>query len=278
MAGYVTSFSQRHNFNRLWTSILDLHEVNEFHSTDFFHLRRGRSASNPYHGWTSDHRTEFMNDLVEAIGACSLVPFGGAVEMSAFDKLTYEQRRYFTGGYLETSWSGSKAKDSEGSRLTMRRKFTSSGAPSRPYVMAFNLFLEGSLDQVPEGTIVHIILDRQPSLEGYITEYFSSSWSSLFLPGETRLASLGFRDSHAEPTLQAADLFAYVQARRLEARETIETSSVLARLSSDGSAFRIADDEFFLDCWNTLQDDLRNENSATNVTDGRLDVSFQIES
>ena len=274
ISGYVTSSEIWSEFNRQWKAILEHHSVEEFHSTDFFHHRRSQSSSNPYRGWTIDRRTRFINELVDVTNSLLLLPIGGAVEIRAFNELSYEQKRYFTGGYLETSWSVRKTRDSDGTRATMRRQFKTTGAPSRPYAMAFNLFLEELHNHVPEFSVVHTVLDRQRQLENYISEYFDKYWASLITLRETQFASLNFRDSHSEPGLQAADLYAYLQARRLEGRATEETAGILSRLSNKVESFKIADDEYFSVCWDSLQEDLRNENSVANVTDGRLEVLF----
>ena len=276
--GQIASDLQWKLFNGLWTAVLDRHGVEEFHSTDFFQPGRLQSSGNPYHGWPKARRLLFLSELLDVAEACTLLPIGGAVDTQAFSNLTQEQRVYFTGGHLDTSFSMKRDKDSGDLKANMRRRFNTTGAPSRPYLMAFNLFLEEVHDLSPPGTVVHVVLDQQTSLEANVIEYFERVWVPLFRPGETRFSSVEFRDSVSEPGLQLADIWAYLVGRQLNGRPSYETSSTLARLSKPSARLKIANGEFFSHCWSNLQGDLEAENRLGYVTDGRLVVRFREES
>ena len=123
------------------------------------------------------------------------------MHVETFNNLTTEQRKYFTGGYIETSISLKRDEDSNSFKPTMHRKFKTTGATNRPYLMALNLFLEEAHDMVPENSVLHVVLDRNTPLEANVADYFGRSWVPLFHPGETRFATIEFQDSICDPAL-----------------------------------------------------------------------------
>ncbi len=274
MSGHVSTKSEWLRFNGLWGTTLRHYGVETFHAIDFFQPNRKRSTSNPFRRWSVERRVCFLEELVAAAESCMLFPIGGVVETEAFYDLTDEQRRYFTGGHLESHWTLERSQDSEALKPVIRRKFKTSGAPSRTYLMALNLILEESLGLSPEGSAIHFVLDRQTSLEANVKDYVGRVWVPLFSQGETRIADIEFDSSKEVPPLQLADLLAYVQWKQLQGTASADTARVLSKLLRGRPKFTRADKGFFHNSWVSLQEDLGGENRVANVVDGRLEINF----
>lgn len=271
--GYIAAPLQWQRFNELWKRSLENYEVPEFHSIDFFPRDRQRSSTNPYRGWSEERRIEFLDTLLGIRAHCRLVPIGWAVDVNAFRALTYEQRRFFTGGYLWTQMSGEKVEGTTNQfNMALRRKFTTSGAPSQPYLAAFDLFLKDVHDMATDDALIHVVFDQQNVLQSGATDHFNRSWAGGGYAGGMQFVSIGYQTSHSEPALQLADLYSYPWGRYLHGSMTDELRHAMRKLTRLKKHLNIADEDHFHREWRKLQDDLAGENRIAGITDERLDV------
>lgn len=274
MLGYIAADLQWEQFNELWTFALREYSVPEFHAVDFFPRQRQRSSTNPYRGWSDDLRIEFLDTLLGIRAHCRLVPIGWAVNISDFQALTYEQRRFFTGGYLETNLHV-EGVNTEEQRTRLRRKFKTSGAPSRPYMVAFNQFLYDAWWVATDDALIHVVLDRQGALESGATQYFNRSWLRHDEVASKRFASISYQDSRDIPALQAADMYAYAWGRYLEGSKNDEIRYVMRKLTRLKKHLGLADAPYFKKELERLhKEDLSNEDHLIGLVDGTLETEY----
>ena len=287
LVGYVGSPHQWSSFKRLWRRILVEHEVTEFHSIDFFSgAARRERVSSPYHNWDAAKRKAFLDRLLEVISTHRIMPIGWAVRIEDFYALREDERRFFTGAYLDYRLNARRKNlDINEPLLTqITRKFKSSGAPSRPYFVAFNRFLDDAVTAAKAHTTIHIVCDAQNVFEAWAIESFHQSWKQRkgwdrdrnTFDGKT-LESLTYTDSASEPALQAADLYAYVWGRYLNGSTTPLIKDTIKRLTSRKSYLFVADADYFRQKLSQLRAHGQHKfgDIIAGVTDGAIELTFK---
>jgi hypothetical protein len=121
-----------------------------------------------------------------------LFPIGAAVNVSAFNSHSYSERRYLTNALIRGG------------------KFVTSGAPARPYQLAFSGLLYAAADKADEGIKVNYILDRNTVEEGLALQVFNDTKDRRRFNSAERMNRLTFSDRKVDIGLQAADLYAYL--------------------------------------------------------------------
>jgi hypothetical protein len=127
---------------------------------------------------------------------------GSAVVAEDWNDLTFDERRYLTGGIY---------RDGEHQQ---------GGAPTKPYFAAFLFFVQSVARYCGKGHSVDIVLDENRALNGYAQEYFQRIKSSNF-PHADKLGTIASGDSRTQPGLQAADLVAYLTLKLTRENPTI---------------------------------------------------------
>ena len=200
------------SFNIEWRALLAEAGVPELHAKFLFN--NFQSSKNPYLAMTRERRRTLINGLLQVIRGHTVVPLTVALDVKAFNALSPDERRWLTGAGLQTKVR-LHAIDKEDptnpvSRITFRRKFTASGASTRPYRAALELFLGRVSLATPSYAHLHMIFDRHTALESGAIQAFNAQWRGRAAPGGGEFVSILYADSSAEPGLQAADLYAYL--------------------------------------------------------------------
>ena len=212
VCGYSGSAKEWDAFEPQWQSVLDDAGVERFHATEFFGRdRRGRRLG-PYANWTDDDAARFLERLAGAINQRRLRPIGVAVDVAAFNGLTEGERRFLTGGFWMTR------NRSEG------RWIRSTGAPNKPYYLAFQYFLQQAARHSPKDAQINFLFDRQDVLEAHAVKVFKEiAERGLIIDGDKKnLRRLAFGSSRDDPALQAADLRVNTWYGTLTRENTVE--------------------------------------------------------
>jgi hypothetical protein len=195
--GWIGSPRQWQIFDKEWNSVLDDHEVPDFHSSQFFRRRnKQESKSNPYRGWSSERATGFIDALTDTLKKRRIYPIGRAADVPDFMARAPNERRYYTGAVVRRSDGG----------LTTDL----SGSPDKPYHFLTFQFLDAALSQAKRENTVHFIFDRNDQESGYATTMFDHIKATYKDPRYQRLGDLCFASRIDRPGLQAADLYAHL--------------------------------------------------------------------
>ncbi len=283
LVGYIGSPRQWSSFKRAWNSLLHAYEVTEFHSIDFFQgARRWKSEKNPYHGWDAAKRRTFLDGLLEIILSTHIVPIGWAVKTEAFYALREDERRYFTGAYLTHRIRAWRKSVQEPFQTEIIRKFSSSGAKSRPYTVAFNRFIDNALEVADPHTDIHIVCDTQNVNEAWSIKNFHETWKKRRgRDGNTfdgkELVSLTYTDSARESALQAADLYAYIWGRHSNGSPTPDIKHAIKRMASEKNYLFVADEDYFQRRLGQLRGGGQHGfgDAVAGVKDGAIELTFR---
>ncbi len=235
VSGYIGSPRQWDSFEKAWAAILDTYQVPEFHSKDFFPLqRRGHVA--PFKDWSAAKASEFLGELLGILDRHRrIAPIGRAINVKDFQALPYDDRRLLTGGSILLH-----------NRVNRRRldaKWKAHGAPSRPYLLAFQYFLVDALTAAKDGVGIHFVFDTQNALEARATETFREF---IVEQSGASLESITFTDSKLKAGLQAADMHAYLWHRWLTERPlTKDMTTAMTRICKKKETMGILDAESF---------------------------------
>ncbi|HEY8767484.1 MAG TPA: DUF3800 domain-containing protein [Dehalococcoidia bacterium] len=211
IAGYIGSPRQWDNLRHAWQAVLVKYGVPEFKAIDVFQPARWVHRPH-FRDWSEARMQTFLGELLSIIDRRRIDPIGGALHVPAWNALTHNQRRFFTGGML-----GTKAVIYADGSVRVTPKFKTSGAPSRPYMGVFQAFVGEALEKTPTGAVVNFVFDRQNVIESRAVETFHELFKNGQLPDElkAKLGDITYADSHREEPLQAADLYAYFWNRFL---------------------------------------------------------------
>lgn len=239
MAGYIGSPRSWKLLNNAWARVLAEYGVPEFHAKDFFPKNR-RLSRDHYAGWSGAKSTAFIRALATAIDESPVHAVCGALNVEAFNALTYGERRFLTGGNVLESG-----------------RWVYQGAPNQPYRFAFVQLLRDAVGRAKDGTLVHWVFDRQNEYEGGVLQEYQEIVASQAgadkIIDTTKLGSIRFASRLHEPSLQPADLLAHCWYTELTRREhpTEERAWAMHVLSNKRREIRVLEandfDQFFLD-------------------------------
>ncbi len=179
LAGYVASPEQWTEFDPAWGKALGP-DISVFHSKRFF----------PRPGPGAHARLDALTAAITTHGA---QPLGAIVDTEAFKALRYGERRFLTGGI----WNHDK------------RKWLTSGAPSKPYFLLFQHCVREIAQRVPAAGRATFFFDRQEEFRSLALETFYVATGLLEEPERSRLGDCGFRPKATTTPLQAADMLAH---------------------------------------------------------------------
>jgi hypothetical protein len=200
LAGYVGGPGQWKRFERKWKDTLARHSVKEFHAQRFFQRDKKGHRLDEYASWTDLKADGFIKELIHCIIAVKVYPLSCSLVKEDWNKLTYGERRYLTGGIFDAG------------------KFTSSGAPSKVYFVPFQFCIYMATDFCGRGQRVHFAFDMNQELHGYGREYFKVLKKLPGLSWAPKLGQTSWPTSFDAVQLQAADLLAYLLIRFMPTR------------------------------------------------------------
>ena len=238
IAGWIGSPRQWRKFDEEWNRVLNKYDVPGFHATDFF------SRSNPYRRWKIPEMHGFIRELVNALSRRRLYPIGGAVDVDAFMSYSKGERRYLTSANIKQSG-----------------KWVTTGAPSKPYHLAFPIFLLEATQAATDDTVVHFIFDRNHIEAPYALQVFREMKDRKSHKSWEKLGRITYSGSMEEPGLQAADLYVHLWCRFLErGAESMGPERYWAwqRLKKRRDWMKVADRQFFEPMLATLTPKQRN--------------------
>ena len=143
VAGWIGSPRQWRLFEDSWNEVLHEYSISEFHSTDFFNRKHNKSSGNPYRDWDDARSQAFLNALSNIVIERRIFPIGGAVDVKAFMSYSEGERRYLTSAQIKQSG-----------------KWVTTGAPTRPYQLAFPLFLTEAAQAAKGDAVIQFVLDQ----------------------------------------------------------------------------------------------------------------------
>jgi len=189
LAGYFGGVNQWKKFNRRWQAVLDRFNITEFHAKHFWARDEKGKKVGEYRGWTKELADSFMDQLLFAIGNSVIYPFAQGVEMSEWNKLSIEHRRFLTGANPEHPH----------------------GAPNKIIIFPFQHCVTRVASYCKPGIKVHFVFDENPQTEAWATICYNRLKRIFSNDADLRGAfgDLTFADSRVALPLQAADLLAY---------------------------------------------------------------------
>jgi hypothetical protein len=206
--GFIGSPRHWGKFEIEWKKVLDNYKVTEFHAKEFFGKNPKRMRIGQYQNWTSIQADSFLEGLLSVVRSRRLYPVGGAVDVTAFNSFTHDERRFFTGGLIDKT----------------RIKWRTSGAPSKPYYFAMNLLIVDALSNADPDANLHFIFDEQNVLQSRAIQTFRENFKAGPLSKGLdimQVKSVTFANSIDEPGLQLADMYAYAWHRYLARKELV---------------------------------------------------------
>jgi hypothetical protein len=191
VAGYFGGSGSLRKLGQRWSAVVGRYNVPEFHAKEFWGFTKDGERVGPYRGWSSTKARVFLDELVSIIEKHYRVhPVASAVVVQSFNKLPYNKRRFLTGAQL------------------VNGKFKSSGCPSKPYFLPFQVALLDAADHAPIGGKANFFLDLNKNFKGYALDVFGLI-KKQEIKIAPRLGEIGFPTGLEAPQLQAADLLCY---------------------------------------------------------------------
>lgn len=190
IAGYVGTMNEWKRFEALWGPY-----ANEpgFHAKRFFASDPAGRRVPPYDEWSDEIAQRYLRRLLDSITSLKLYPVGTLVDVRAFRQYSQDERRFLTGGYMKTLG-----------------KWVHSGAPTKPYYVAFWKAVESSLERVERNDWeIHFVFDRQHQFAPLALRLYSRLKNELDPSYSNRMGSIVFESRDKAIGLQAADLLAY---------------------------------------------------------------------
>jgi hypothetical protein len=235
VTGFIGTPRHWESFDRQWQFALDKFEVPEFHAKDFFARKsKAKSRTNYYAGWTQVRAFDFIDALARAVRFDKrLYPIGGSVHVPSFNSLPYGLRRALTGGIVE--------KNSKGVR-----RWRTTGAPSKPYFMAFHWLLVEAMRRVQDDSVIDFVFDEQRQFEsrGILTFQEIKELIAPVDPRNDRLGAVSYASRKRHVGLQAADLHTHIWYSYLTQGDSISLDRQYAmdKLIKDGAMMKTLDE------------------------------------
>jgi hypothetical protein len=200
--GFIGSPRHWAIFEREWKMVLDEFEVPEFHAKEFFQRDKQRHRIGQYKDWASNKADNFLERLLSVVKPRRLHPTGGGVDVSGFNSFTHAERRFLTGGFINSTG----------------KKWQTSGAPSRPYYFMMNYLVCDALNHAKPDAELHFVFDEQNVLQSRATQMFRENMKAGPLAKGLdieQIKTVSFARSVDEEGLQLADMYSYAWSRYL---------------------------------------------------------------
>ncbi len=136
-----------------------------FHAKQLFRKTQDGERVGPYRGWSDARVFDFLSLAVGLIHSNSLRAVGGGIDINYFNSLPHNLRRWLTGGSYNEHTD----------------KWTSSGAPSKPYFFAFHEVILASVQFAKhDSVVIDGIFDQQQN-------FVDSPWTCGLRSRDTRV-------------------------------------------------------------------------------------------
>ncbi len=189
IAGYWGIASQWRWFETKWRSVLEEFNfpLKDFHATDLIGSRR---------------HEPMLEKLAAAISKYHVYPVSVSLIVDDFNSFSEKQRRWMTGATLNTAG-----------------KLITSGAPTKPYFVPFQLCLRKITDYAQPGRKAHFFFGIDKPMSKYARVLFkqiktdrgyAQEW-----PSKSRLGDPAFPLASETPQLQAADLLVHLTYKHI---------------------------------------------------------------
>jgi hypothetical protein len=201
VAGFCGKKGPWRRFHTEWGSALKRFSV----PSDKFRAKDVVKRQGFFGGWDEDKQRAFLNSLGEAVAAYRIYPVAYGIFVDDFLKFSLNERKFLTGA----QWDAQK------------RKFLTSGCPSKPYIVPFVECLKVVTSHTPMGGRAHFYCGTDRALGEYATALFRYIKTRSVALNTDKLGTIGFPFASQTPPLQAADLFSYLSySHMLERKST----------------------------------------------------------
>ncbi len=216
IAGYFGGPGQWKKFDKSWKKILADYGISEFHAHNFWQRDSSGNRTGLYRGWDDAESDQFLDKLVSVIENHSrkIHPVTCAMVVAAFDRLDHNQKRFLTGAKI------------------VNGKFKSTGCPSKPYFVPFQICVTDIADHAPVGGKADYAFDLNKQFKGYGQDLFGIMKTFELKVGD-RIGKIDFPAGIDALPLQAADLLcyrSYLYAQERAKQPSAEPDSLLKRL------------------------------------------------
>jgi hypothetical protein len=193
VGGFFGGPGQFKRFGKAWQDTLNKYKISEFHAKEFWAFTANAERAGQYGSWSDNRARSFIRELTEVIYEFGrkIHPIATVLVVDSFNRLTYNQRRYLTGGALR------------------KGKFVTSGCPSKTYFLPFQSVIIGIADHAPVGGKAHFAFDFNKNFKGYALDLYALMKQS-GITVRDRLGEIAFPTGQEAVQLQAADLLCYL--------------------------------------------------------------------
>lgn len=197
VVGYMGSARHWKRFEELWKPNSD---IQDFHAKRFFQRDPQGNRVSPYKEWDDAKAQAYYDDLLNAIASVNIYPIGGIVDVAEFWKYTEAERAHLTGSDRRNG------------------KRTLSGAPTKPYYLAFQQAIASSLDRLTRKDLqIHFTFDQQEEFAPLALEMFQYFKQPEY-PYAPNMGDAIYTSRQEAIGLQAADLLCYCWSKRITER------------------------------------------------------------
>jgi len=233
VAGYMGSVRQCLLFDEGWRRELGKFDLPEFHAKRFF-SRHAR----PFCDWPPTQRLELLQGLLNVINLHRVTPIGAVIDVLEFQRRTLAERRFFTGGLIARG----------------RKRWLTTGAPSRPYFLAFQSCIAQALHCAKTGKVVHFVFDQQDTFAPLALQVFNEARVLLTADDSKKMGGCVFLSRKEAPPLQAADLLAHCWYAYGKSGESLsrEREYALIKMKGHVHGLRLYDSRAFEIMLNTM--------------------------
>ncbi len=187
VAGYRGSPGQWERFKPAWNKILASEHAPPFHTNVFLSRRVRGHIPNPYAKWSERRAKDYFGRLLKQISDRKVYSVGCAVDIPAFNALSYGERCALT--------------DNLDGKNPQPRKLA-------PYYLAFRTMLGAAIEGTHPDTELHFRFALQDEYNDHAKKMFREIREHGKVGTEHQLASVDFWDAAKWPGLQAADIYA----------------------------------------------------------------------
>ena len=197
IAGFLGGPVALNRIGKAWNKVLNRYGVKvPFHAIEFYAPpeKIKLSTTNPYRGWSTTKRRNFINDLLRVLRTYNAPLIVNLVDAVAFRSRSEDERKWMTGGIPNV----------------MNPQKWRLGSANSPYHFALRVVVECCAARTGNEDKVHIVMSEQNQYEGYALELYKAILATKSLDFIDRLdESMTFGSHNRFPQLQAADLACY---------------------------------------------------------------------
>jgi hypothetical protein len=195
VAGFFGKKGPWRRFDTAWRTALKRFRV----PADKFHAKQLVKKQGFFKEWDDGRRSEFLASLAKAVAEFSIHPVAYGIFTDDFLKFSLHERKFLTGAF----WDAEK------------KKYRTSGCPSKPYVVAFVECLNVVTSNTTLGGRAHFYCGTDRALGEYASALFRLIKTRSAALNTDKLGTIGVAFAAEAPPLQAADLFSYLSYQHM---------------------------------------------------------------